>query len=50
MLFMCSILCHMCSGSSLDVECILLFGMLCLCSWIIMFVKIVFAVGMFGGG
>ena len=30
MLFMCSILCLMCSGSSLHVECILPFGMLCL--------------------
>ena len=30
MLFLCSILCLMCSGSSLHVECILPFGMLCL--------------------
>ena len=30
MLFLCSILCRMCSGSSLHVECILPFGMLCL--------------------
>ena len=30
MLFLCSILCLMCSGSSLHVECILTFGMLCL--------------------
>ena len=29
MLFLCSILCLMCSGSSLHVECILPFGMLC---------------------
>ena len=30
MLFLCSILCSMCTGSSLHVECILPFGMLCL--------------------
>ena len=30
MLFLCSILYPMCSGSSLHAECILLFGMLCL--------------------
>ena len=30
MLFLCSILCLMCSGSSLHVECIFPFGMLCL--------------------
>ena len=30
MLFLCSILCLMYSGSSLHVECILPFGMLCL--------------------
>ena len=29
MLFLCSILCLVCSGSSLHVECILPFGMLC---------------------
>ena len=29
-LFLCSIVCLMCSGSSLHVECILPFGMLCL--------------------
>ena len=29
MLLLCSILCLMCSGSSLHVECILPFGMLC---------------------
>ena len=33
MLFMCSILRLMCSGSSLHVECILPFGMLCLSAW-----------------
>ena len=33
----------LCSGSSLHVECILPFGMLCLSSWIMMFVKMVFA-------
>ena len=37
MLFMCSILCLMCSGSSLHVECILHFGMLCLSAWMMMF-------------
>ena len=31
MLFLCSILCLMCSGSSLHVECILSFGMLFVC-------------------
>ena len=46
-LFLCSILCLMCSGSSLHVERILLFGMLCLSA---MFVKMVFAVCMAGGG
>ena len=34
----------------LCVECILPFGMLCLSSWRMMFVKIVFAVCMSGGG
>ena len=34
----------MCSGSSLHVECILPFGMLCLSAWRMMFVKMVFAV------
>ena len=33
MLFLCSISCLMCSGSSLHVECILPFGMLCLSAW-----------------
>ena len=50
MLFLYSILCLMCSGSSLHVECILPFGMLCLSAWIMMFVKMVFAVCMSGGG
>ena len=49
-LFLCSILCLMCSGSSLHVECILLFVMLCLSAWRIMFVKMVFSVCMSGGG
>ena len=49
MLFMCSILCLMCSGSSLHVECILPFGMLCLSARRMMFVKMVFAVCMSGG-
>ena len=43
MLFLCSILCVMCSGSNLHVECILPFGMLCLSAWRMMFVKMVFA-------
>ena len=50
MLFLCSILCLMCSGSSLHVECILSFGMLCLSAWRMMFVKMVLAVCMSGGG
>ena len=50
MLFLCSILCLMCSGSSLHVECILPFGMLCLFEWKMMFVKMLFAVCMSGGG
>ena len=50
MLFLCSILCLMCSGSNLHVECILPFGMLRLSAWIMMFVKMVFAVCMSGSG
>ena len=50
MLFLCSILCLMCSGSSLHVKCILPFGMLCLSAWRMMFVKMMFAVCMSGGG
>ena len=50
MLFLCSILCLMCSGSSLHVECILPFGILYLSSWKMMFVKMVIAVCMSGGG
>ena len=50
MLFLCSILCLMCAGSSLHVECILPFEMLCLSAWRMMFVKMVFAVCMSGGG
>ena len=42
--------CLMCSGSSLHVECILPFGMLCLSAWRMMYVKMVFAVCMSGGG
>ena len=49
MLFLCSMLCLMCSVRSLHVECILPFRMLCLSAWR-MFVKIVFAVCMSGGG
>ena len=50
MLFLCSILCLMYSGSSLHVGCILPFAMLCLSAWGMMFVKMVFAVCMSGGG
>ena len=50
MLFLCSIVCLMCSGSSLHVECILPFGMLCLSARRLMFVKMVFAVCISGGG
>ena len=50
MLFLCSMVCLMCSGSSFHVECILPFEMLCLSAWRIMFVKMVFAVCMSGGG
>ena len=46
MLFLCFILCLMCFGSSLHVECILPFGMLCLSAWRMMFVKMC----MSGGG
>ena len=49
MLFLCSTLCLMCYGSSLHVECILPFGMVCLSAWRIMFVKMVFSVCMSGG-
>ena len=45
-LFLCSSLCLMCSGSSLHVECILPFGMLCVSAWRMMFVKMVFSVCM----
>ena len=50
MLFLCSILCLMCSGSSLHVDYIFPFGMLSLSSWRMMFVKMVFAVCMSVGG
>ena len=49
MFFLCSIWCLMCFGSSLFVECILPFGMLCLSAWRMMFVKMVFVVCMSGG-
>ena len=49
MAFLGAILCLMCSGSSLHVECILPFEMVCLSAWRMMFVKIVFAVCMSGG-
>ena len=50
MLFLCSILCLMCSGSSLHVEFILPFGMPCLSACRMTSVKMVFAVCMPGGG
>ena len=50
MLFLYSTWCLMWSGSSLHVECILPFGMLCLSVWRMMFVKMMFAVCMSGGG
>ena len=46
MLFLCSNLCLMCSGSSLHLECIVPLGMLHLSAWRMMFVKMVFAVCM----
>ena len=49
-LMLFQMLCLVCSGSSLHVECILPFGMLCLSAWRMMFVKMVFAVCMSGGG
>ena len=50
MLFLCSIVILMCSESSLHVECILPFGMLCLSAWRMMLVKMLFAVCISGGG
>ena len=50
MLFMCFILCLMCSGSSLHVECIPPFGMLRLSAWKMMFVEMVFSVRISVGG
>ena len=47
-LFLCSIVCLMCSGSSFHVVCILLFEMLCLSAWRMMFVMMVFAVCLSG--
>ena len=46
MLFLCSILCLMYYGSSLHVECIFPFGMLCWSAWRMMFVVMAFAVCM----
>ena len=45
----CFILCRMYSGSSLHVECVLPFGMLCLSVWRMILVKMVFALCMSGG-
>ena len=49
MLFLCVILHTMWSDKSLQLLCILLFGMLCLSAIIMMFVKIMLAVCMLGG-
>ena len=46
MLFLCVILHIMSSGKSLQLLCILPFGMLCLSAISVMFVKILLAVGM----
>ena len=46
----CALMLFLCSGSSLHVVCILPFGMLCLSARRMMFVKMVFAVCMSGGG
>ena len=50
MLFLCSILCLLFSGSSLHVECILPFEILYLSAWRMKFVKMVLAVCMSGDG
>ena len=50
MLSLCSILCLMCSGSILHVECIFPFGMFRLSVWRMMFVKMGFEVCVSGGG
>ena len=42
MLFLCSILCLICSECSLNMECILHFEMLCLSAWIIICLKCVY--------
>ena len=49
LLCLCSILCLMCFGRSLHVECILSFRRLCLSAWRMILVKMVFAVCMSGG-
>ena len=49
MLFLCVILHTMSSGKSLQLLCILPFGMLCLSAISMMFVKIMLAVCMFMG-
>ena len=46
----CALMLFLCSGSSLHVECILPFGIVCLFAWRMMFVKMVFAVCTSGGG
>ena len=49
MLFLCMILHTMWSGKSLQLLCILPFGILCVAAIIIMFVKIILAVCMLVG-
>ena len=49
-LLFCALMLFRCSGSSLHVECILSFGLLCLSAWIMMFVKMVLVVCISGGG
>ena len=49
MLFLCVILHTMSSGKSMQLLCILPFGMLCLSAISMMFVKIMFAVVYIGG-
>ena len=46
----CALMLFLCSESSLHVECIMHFGMLCLSARRMMFVKMVLAVCMSGGG
>ena len=49
-LALCALMLFLCSGSSLYVVCILPFEVLCLSAWKMMFVNMVFAVCISGGG